>query len=61
LRGDRPGDFVKKLMREATGNEIMVELSGHLKPPKAQAAWFDYARVQPCRMLLMREVCGLSK
>ncbi|WP_176251337.1 oleate hydratase [Sulfitobacter sp. HGT1] len=50
LRSDRPGDFVKKPMREATGNEIIAELSGHLKLSKAQAAWFDDARVLPCRM-----------
>lgn len=50
LRSDRPGDFVKKPMREATGNEIIAELCGHLKLSKAQAAWFDDARVLPCRM-----------
>jgi oleate hydratase len=50
LRGERPGDFVKKPMREATGNEIIAELCGHLNLSKAQAAWFDDARVLPCRM-----------
>lgn len=50
LRSDRPGDFVTKPMREATGNEIIAELCGHLKLSKAQAAWFDDARVLPCRM-----------
>lgn len=50
LSGDRPGDFVKKPMWEATGNEIITELCGHLKLAKAQAAWFKDARVLPCRM-----------
>lgn len=50
LRGDRPGDFVKKPMWEATGDEIIKELSGQLKLSPAQAAWFDGARVIPCRM-----------
>ena len=50
LRGDRIGDFVKKPMWEATGNELILELCGHLKLTKAQATWFDGARVLPCRM-----------
>lgn len=50
LRGDRPGDFVRKPMWNATGNEIITELCGHLKLDAAQAAWFDKARVLPCRM-----------
>ena len=28
LRGDRPGDFIKKPMWEATGNEIIIEFAG---------------------------------
>lgn len=50
LRGDRSGDFVSKPMWEATGNEIIAELCGHLKLDAAQAAWFEDARVLPCRM-----------
>ncbi|MGB5213321.1 MAG: oleate hydratase, partial [Anderseniella sp.] len=50
LRGDRLGDFVKKPMWEATGDEIITELSGQLKLTKDQKAWFDGARVLPCRM-----------
>ena len=50
LRGDRPGDFVKKPMWKATGNEIITELCGHLKLLRAEAVWFDGARVLPCRM-----------
>jgi oleate hydratase len=50
LRGDRTGDFVQKPMWEATGDEIISELSGHLKLTNAQKAWFDTARVLPCRM-----------
>ena len=50
LRGDRPGDFVKKPMWEATGDEIIKELSGHLKLTDMQMEWFDDARVLPCRM-----------
>jgi len=50
LRGDRPGDFVKKPMWQATGDEIITELSGHLKLTNKQMACFDSARVLPCRM-----------
>ena len=50
LRGDCPGDFVKKPMWEATGDEIITELSGHLKLTNKQKTWFDGARVLPCRM-----------
>ncbi|MFZ7092713.1 oleate hydratase [Primorskyibacter sp. 2E233] len=50
LRGDRPGDFVKKPMWEATGDEIITELCGQLKLTDEQSAWFDKARVLPCRM-----------
>lgn len=50
LRGERPGDFVKKPMWEAAGDEIIEELCGHLKLTSEQAAWFDSARVLPCRM-----------
>jgi oleate hydratase len=50
LRGDRPGDFVKKPMWEATGDEIIVELCGHLGLTGKQKRWFDGARVLPCRM-----------
>lgn len=50
LRGERPGDFVKKPMWEATGDEIIEELAGQLNLSPKQAAWFDGARVIPCRM-----------
>lgn len=50
LRGDRPGDFVTKPMWEATGDEILDELFGHLRLTREQRAWFDGARVRPCRM-----------
>jgi oleate hydratase len=50
LRGDRTGDFVKKPMWQATGDEIIAELCGHLKLGDHQKAWFDTARVIPCRM-----------
>ena len=50
LRGDRSGDFVKKPMWEATGNDIITEISGHLKLTKTQRSYLDGARVIPCRM-----------
>ena len=50
LRGDKPGDFVNKPMWEATGDEIITELCGHLKLSEKQKDWFDGARVLPCRM-----------
>lgn len=50
LRGDRPGDVIKKPMWEATGDEIIKELSAHLKLTKQEEAWFEGARVLPCRM-----------
>jgi oleate hydratase len=50
LRGDRLGNFVNKLMWQATGDEIIRELCGHLKLTDKQKAWFDGARVLPCRM-----------
>jgi oleate hydratase len=50
LRGGRQGDFVKKPMWEATGDEIITEFCGHLKLSNKQKAWFDGARVLTCRM-----------
>ena len=50
LRGERCGNFVKKPMWEATGDEIIAELCGHLKLTNEQVSWFDSARVIPCRM-----------
>ncbi|WP_299649227.1 oleate hydratase [uncultured Tateyamaria sp.] len=50
LRGARTGDFVNKPMWEATGDDIIAELAGHLKLTEQQVAWFDGARVLPCRM-----------
>ncbi|SDD57932.1 oleate hydratase [Ruegeria marina] len=50
LRGDLPGDFVKKPMWEATGSEVIEELCGHLQLTDDQKAWFDTAKIVPCRM-----------
>ncbi|WP_417700718.1 oleate hydratase [Pseudophaeobacter sp.] len=50
LRGDRKGDFVSKPMWEATGNEIIEELCGHLNLKAARRKWFKDARCVPCRM-----------
>ncbi len=50
LRGERPGDFVKKPMWQATGDEIISEVCGQLHLTEAQAAWFSGARVVPSRM-----------
>jgi oleate hydratase len=50
LRGERQSNFVKKPMWEATGDEIIAELSGHLMLTSEQISWFDDARVIPCRM-----------
>ncbi|WP_172330162.1 oleate hydratase [Mangrovicoccus sp. HB161399] len=50
LRGDRPGDFVRKPMWEATGDEIAAELCGQLHLSEDQAGWFRNARIRPCRM-----------
>lgn len=50
LRGDHNGDFVPKPMWEATGDEIIAELSWQLRLSPDQRRWFDGARVLPCRM-----------
>lgn len=50
LRGDRSGDFVKKPMWEATGDEILLELMGRLRLNEDQKAWLESARIIPCRM-----------
>ncbi len=50
LRGDLLGDFVKKPMWQATGNEIVTELCGQLHLTPEQVKWFDGASVIPCRM-----------
>jgi oleate hydratase len=50
LRGDRPGNFVQKPIWQATGDEIIAELCGHLRLADQQRKWFDAARVIPCRM-----------
>jgi oleate hydratase len=50
LRGDAPGDFTKKPMWEANGDEILVELAGHLQLDEAGKSLLDGARVIPCRM-----------
>lgn len=54
LRGDRLGNAVRKPMDQATGSEILVELAHQLSlGPKQHAAFFDGARVIPCRMPLI--------
>lgn len=50
LRGDRDGDFVRKPMWTATGEDILQEMFGHLHLTDAQRQWFDSARVRVCRM-----------
>ncbi len=50
LRGDRAGDFIGKPMWQATGDEIVTELCGHLGLSAEQPTWFEGARVIPCRM-----------
>jgi oleate hydratase len=51
LRGNQPGDAVRKPMAQATGAEIMEELGYQLRlSPAQRAAFFDRARVIPCRM-----------
>ncbi|MGP6085599.1 oleate hydratase [Antarctobacter jejuensis] len=50
LRGDREGDFVKKPMWRATGEEILQEMFGQLRLTDNQRAWFDKARIRVCRM-----------
>ncbi|MFP1630978.1 oleate hydratase [Zhengella sp. ZM62] len=51
LRGDRPGDAVRKPMAEATGAEVLEELAHQLRlTPHQRAAFFDGAQVIPCRM-----------
>ncbi len=50
LRGERLGDFVQKPMWDATGAEILEELCGQLHLTQTQRAWFDDARILPCRM-----------
>jgi oleate hydratase len=50
LRGDRDGDYLEKPMWQATGDEILQELVGHLRLNADQSRWFDSARVIPCRM-----------
>ncbi|MEO3479869.1 oleate hydratase [Phaeobacter sp. CAU 1743] len=50
LRGDLPGDYVKKTMWEASGFEIIEELCGHLQLNEDQRKWFDTAKIVPCRM-----------
>jgi oleate hydratase len=41
---------VKKPMWEAAGEEILQELMGQLRLNDSQKAWFDTARIIPCRM-----------
>ncbi len=54
LRGDRPGDAVRKPMAQATGLEILAELAHQLRLGPAQhAEFFDRAEVIPCRMPLI--------
>jgi oleate hydratase len=54
LRGDRPGDVVRKPMAQASGAEILEELAHQLHLGAAQRAeFFDQAQVIPCRMPLI--------
>jgi oleate hydratase len=54
LRGGRQGDAVRKPMAQSTGAEILDELAHQLRLSPAQhAAFFDGARVRPCRMPLI--------
>ena len=51
LRGDRPGDVVRKPMAQATGAEMLDELANQLRlSPTQRTAFFDGAHVIPCRM-----------
>jgi oleate hydratase len=51
LRGDRPGNAVRKPMAQATGAEILEELGHQLRlSPAQRTAFFDGAQVIPCRM-----------
>jgi oleate hydratase len=50
LRSDRPGDFVRKPMRECSGDEIATELSGQLGLGQAEQTWLRNAKIVPCRM-----------
>jgi oleate hydratase len=47
LHPDRVGDFVAKPMSECTGQEILIELSGHLN---LDLTVFETANCIPCRM-----------
>lgn len=53
LRGDRDGDFVKKPMAACSGDEILTELSGHLRLGDAAAEMFRDAIIKPCMMPLI--------
>lgn len=54
LRGDRPGDVIRKPMAEATGGEILEELADQLRlSPAQRAEYFDGAHAIPCRMPLI--------
>ncbi|MFO7855851.1 MAG: oleate hydratase [Paracoccaceae bacterium] len=50
LRGDRNGDFVRKPMWRATGQEILQELAGQLRLGETERAWFEGAKVRPVWM-----------
>ena len=50
LTGERPGEFVKKPMAQATGDEILIELAGHLRLGQETSACFGGARVLTCQM-----------
>ena len=54
LRGDRPGDAVRKPIADATDAEVLEELAYQLcLSPAQRAEFFDGARVIPCRMPLI--------
>jgi oleate hydratase len=50
LAGKNPGNVIPKSMWSANGDEILSELSWHLRLDDSQKAWFDTARIIPCRM-----------
>lgn len=50
LRGDRPGDFVKKPLAACCGDEILEELAGQLRLGPRADDMFRAAIVRPCHM-----------
>ena len=50
LFSDRPGDHVRKPLRECTGAEILAELAHHLRIPDQASRFFEQAICLPCLM-----------